>query len=130
METVAITWILVLLAACAYCEGTTDQQRSEAEENGRKMTASLYNLLRGIAFPQSPALDAKAANVDNRFILLMPGKVLNYFDYYPGREYTRFIQVGQVDLVVKLAIAINNCEIVSFHTTAHRLYRCIVAIIL
>ena len=85
-----------MLVSCARCQevDNTDQQRTVATENARKITASLYDLLRGIAFPQSPTLDTQATNENNRFVLLMPGKVLNYFDYYPGKDYTKFIQVG------------------------------------
>ena len=95
MKLLTCVWILALLVSYAYCQaaGNTDQQRTEATENARQTTAALYDLIRGIAFPQSPTLDTQATNQNNRFILLMPGKVLNYFDYYPGREYTKFIQV-------------------------------------
>ena len=86
--------MLAVLTSLPHCQAeTTDEQRAQASESARKTTAALYDLLRGIAFPQSPALDTQATNEDNRFILLMPGKVLNYFDYYPGKEYTKFIQV-------------------------------------
>lgn len=95
MRPLTCAWMLAMLVSCAYCQAAdnTDQQRAEATENARKTTAALYDLIRGIAFPQSPTLDTQATNENNRFILLMPGKVLNYFDYYPGREYTKFIQV-------------------------------------
>ena len=95
MRALTCAWMLAMLVSCAYCQApdNTDQQRAEATENARKITAALYDLMRSIAFPQSPTLDAQATNENNRFILLMPGKVLNYFDYYPGREYTKFIQV-------------------------------------
>ena len=86
-------WILAVLVSWVHCQETTEDQRTQASENARQTTAALYDLLRGIAFPQSPTLDTHATNEDNRFILLMPGKVLNYFDYYPGKEYTKFIQV-------------------------------------
>ena len=93
MRVLTFVWMLVALVSCQAADTDTEQQRAEATENARKTTAALYDLLRGIAFPQSPTLDTQATNENNRFILLMPGKVLNYFDYYPGREYTKFIQV-------------------------------------
>ena len=87
--------VLALLACLANCQSHTSSGQADNEvEQGRRTTAKLYNLIRSIAFPESPALDVNQHNLDNRFILLMPGKVLNYFDYYPGREYTKFIQVG------------------------------------
>lgn len=98
MKGITFAWMLAMLVCYAYCQAAdnTDQQRAEATENARKTTAALYDLIRGIAFPQSPTLDTQTTNENNRFILLMPGKVLNYFDYYPGREYTKFIQVGNI----------------------------------
>ncbi len=57
------------------------------------MVQNLYATIRAIAFPKSPQLDEYATNVDTRFILMVPGKVLNYFDYHPGPDYTNFIQV-------------------------------------
>lgn len=58
-------------------------------ESAKELADTLYQTLRSIAFPQRYV----SGKVDGRFLLLMPGKVLNYFDYYPGEEYTRFIQV-------------------------------------
>ena len=85
--------VLAMLACGALCaDQTSDEQRNAALDSAKKTTAALYDLIRSIAFPESPTLDNQR-NEDNRFILLMPGKVLNYFDYYPGREYTKFIQV-------------------------------------
>ena len=98
MRVVIFAWILAMLVCYAYCQAAsnTGQQQTEAIDSARKTTAALYDLIRGIAFPQSPTLDNQATNENNRFILLLPGKVLNYFDYYPGREYTKFIQVLSV----------------------------------
>lgn len=90
---------LLVLACLANCRSqprsipSTGDQENAAIEQGRTTTSALYDLIRSIAFPESPTLDVNQHNLDNRFILLMPGKVLNYFDYYPGREYTKFIQV-------------------------------------
>jgi len=55
---------------------TTEQQKN-SEEAARQLTQSLYNTLRNVALPQSPLSDAHA--LENRFLLLMPGKVLNYY---------------------------------------------------
>ena len=56
-------------------------------------TASgLYTTLRNVVFPKHE-LDSNKP-IANRFLLLMPGKVLNYFDYFPGRDYVNFIQVS------------------------------------
>ena len=57
------------------------------------MIHDLYATIRAIAFPRSPELDEYESNVDNRFVLMLPGKILNYFDYFPGPDYMKFIQV-------------------------------------
>ena len=90
LVSVLVVAVLVCGALCA--DQTSTQQREAALDSAKKTTAALYDLIRSIAFPESPTLDNQR-DEDNRFILLMPGKVLNYFDYYPGREYTKFIQV-------------------------------------
>ena len=72
------------------------------ENRALETTSYLYDAIRRIAFPTSPKLDEDQTDVDNRFILMMPGKVLNYFDYYPGPEYTDFIQVCTI---IKVYIA-------------------------
>jgi len=88
---------LVLFVACALAlassdtaDNTQDQQR-DAQTAALDRTKGLYITLRNIAFPQDPLSNDR--HLTSRFLLLMPGKVLNYFDYYPGKEYTTFIQV-------------------------------------
>ena len=66
---------------------------AEDDIKASKLADGLYSTLRSIAFPEVHQM----AGVDGRFLLLMPGKVLNYFDYYPGTEYTNFIQVSSSD---------------------------------
>lgn len=104
----AIFVSLLVLACLANClsvtQSTGDQEN--AIDRGRRTTAALYDLIRSIAFPESPALDVNQHNLDNRFLLLMPGKVLNYFDYYPGREYTKFIQVVGLIIIIILYISL------------------------
>ena len=79
----------------------------QSQTNHAQETASyLYDAIRKVAFPQSPKLDEDQPNVDNRFILMMPGKVLNYFDYYPGQEYTELIQVCAT---MKVYLILKSC---------------------
>ena len=42
---------------------------------------NMYDVLKGVAMP-----DAKS-DLNQRFVLQMPGKVLTYSDYYPGKTY-------------------------------------------
>lgn len=71
-------------------DSSSGAQEATSVSQVPKHANALYNTLRSIAFPQSPSL---SQTTDSRFILMVPGKVLNYFDYYPGGEYTKFIQV-------------------------------------
>ena len=87
----------LLTILCALCltgvvlsQSSTDQLDAAAD-NSLEIIRGLYTTIRNIAFPSTP-LDAEDG-VTTRFLLLSPGKVLNYFDYYPGQEYTNFIQV-------------------------------------
>ena len=83
---------LLLLCLLAAAESqTSDEALKEGEEKVSDIVGGLYMTLRDIAFPNHKLSDSRP--VESRFLMLMPGKVLNYFDYYPGGEYTGFIQV-------------------------------------
>ena len=77
---------------------------AELAQRAQKTTSTLYDAIRKIAFPASPKLDDNKRHEDNRFILMMPGKVLNYHDYFPGKEYTDFIQVSTTGLLFMYSI--------------------------
>ena len=61
----------------------SDSSAAEAERS----VSGLYETIRRIAFPASPELRAGSTKADGRFILLMPGKILNFNDYHPGLKY-------------------------------------------
>ena len=63
---------------------TSDKKREKAEENSATILTGLYVTLRNIVFPKSPLTSDVTYN---RFVLLSPGKILNYWDYYPGPDY-------------------------------------------
>ena len=52
-----------------------------AMEDSTKKLSQLYMTIRNIALPQSDT------NTQQRLVMLLPGKVLNYYDYFPGKEY-------------------------------------------
>ena len=68
------------------------QQAQETKERAASIASQLYGTLRNIAFPvgQNPG------RIDNRFLLQMPGTVLNYFNYFPGKDYVKFVQVQRM----------------------------------
>ncbi len=88
-----LTVIIVAIAVFTTAQGqepTAQDQADAARRNAAGIANELYGTLRNIAFP---AGNVPATEIENRFLMLMPGKVLNYFDYFPGKEYTKFIQV-------------------------------------
>ena len=87
-------WLVILcLLTAAFAQQTSTEQREDAQKKALDITAGLYITLRNVAFPGHD-LEDESRNLDGRFLMLMPGKVLNYFDYYPGTDYTNFIQVS------------------------------------
>ena len=61
------------------------EDRKKAVAGSTETLTDMYMTLMNIVFPKAAA----TANdpVFNRFVLMMPGKVLNYWDYYPGKDY-------------------------------------------
>ena len=76
--------VAAMLLADVRSQDSAQEQRRAAAKNSAKILTDLYVTLRNIAFPKSPLSNDVAYN---RFVLLSPGKVLNYWDYYPGAEY-------------------------------------------
>lgn len=86
-----VEWITFLCLLCLANGQSSTNQLNDAAESSKDIITGLYTIIRNIAFPAQP-LD-KEDGVTTRFLLLSPGKVLNYFDYYPGQEYTNYVQV-------------------------------------
>lgn len=80
--------LVVLLLLSIYTHVTLQQT---AAQKATQSALGLYDTIRSIASPGTAVQNAK---LDSRFILMMPGKVLNYQDYHPGPEYTEFVQVS------------------------------------
>ena len=53
-----------------------------AMNDATKTLSQLYMTIRNIALPQSDT-----NHTQQRLVMLLPGKVLNYYDYYPGSKY-------------------------------------------
>ena len=81
--------LLLLIAAlslAANAQQKSDDYRKAAEKKAQEITQGLYSTFLSIAFPESK-FSGPDEPVTNRFILMAPGKVLNYWDYYPGADY-------------------------------------------
>ena len=61
-----------------------DTAQSGLDSAAKKMS-QLYTTIRNVALPQS---DSNS----QRLVMLTPGKVLNYYDYYPGPEYEKSME--------------------------------------
>lgn len=84
--------LLILCILAVARSQTSDSQRQDGQDRASQITSGLYITLRNVAFPNHKLGDETA--IESRFLMLMPGKVLNYFDYFPGKDYTNFIQVS------------------------------------
>ena len=86
MNLVLLIAFSTLATSCMVGADKSDDDRKAAAKRSAQIFGDLYLTLRNIAFPKSPY--SQSSTVHNRFILLLPGKVLNYDDYNPGELYT------------------------------------------
>lgn len=77
--------VIVALLLVGARGDSSEEQRKKAADNSAKILTDLYVTLRNIVFPKSPLSTTDVTY--NRFVLLSPGKILNYWDYYPGADY-------------------------------------------
>ena len=94
----AVSLVRVVTIACVFAAIVSGKEKSPAD-----IADELYGTLRKIVFPTGSSQNS--GPLENRFLMLMPGKVLNYFDYFPGKEYTKFIQVCRHVLALDFGIA-------------------------
>ena len=73
-----------LVIQSSHAQNSAADQRKNAVDNSAKILGDLYITLRNLVFPKDPLSTGPA---QNRFVMMSPGKVLNYWDYYPGRDY-------------------------------------------
>ena len=81
------TLAFVVLLFCSTCSSRIAAQSDSPAAKAGRSVSGLYETIRRIAFPSSPELRAGSTKADGRFILLMPGKILNFNDYHPGLKY-------------------------------------------
>lgn len=87
--------VFLTVYLCLFSKGEdTSEQQTESQNKAFEITSSLYTSLRNLVFPEHKLTSNAGGGIQNRFLLLMPGKVLNYFDYFPGKDYVNFIQVS------------------------------------
>ena len=81
--------VLVLLLAFSSNSNGQPAQDSVINEAGKsKDTLSkLYATIRNVAQPPVTSTATGSEVISSRLVLLLPGKVLNYYDYFPGDRY-------------------------------------------
>ena len=82
---ILVLFVDLLLLASVQSE-SSEKKREKAVANTSKILIDLYLTIRDIVFPKSP-MQVGNHVTPNRFVLMSPGKVLNYWDYYPGPDY-------------------------------------------
>ena len=65
-----------------------------ANADSAEVLSDMYVTLVNLVIPKLPG---PTDEVYNRFIMTMPGKVLNYWDYYPGEDYEEKMQSSDSD---------------------------------
>ena len=60
---------------------------TDAAEKSKDNLAKLYAVIRGVALPPVNESATGDEPVNQRLVMLLPGKVLSYYDYFPGDEY-------------------------------------------
>lgn len=81
-----------LLAMLLCCISFYSIECTPAGIKAAQSVAGLYDTIRRIAFPASLELKEET-EADGRFVIMMPGKILNHQDYDPGIEYKEFVLV-------------------------------------
>ena len=90
---------LVFLAACLvtalpYTDANqaSGAAQEAAQQHSTKTLANLYTVIKNVALPP-PSADATGnERTEQRLVLLMPGKVPSYYDYFPGDAYEAYIE--------------------------------------
>ena len=60
--------------------------------NSKQTLAKLYEVIRNVALPP-PSTDATGNEpTEQRLVMLVPGKVLSYYDYFPGDAYEAYLE--------------------------------------
>ena len=114
MLLLVVRLFVVVSVLAGFVSGQSSAEQAQAaKERAGSIANQLYGTLKNIAFPAGST--QKPGRIDNRFLLQMPGTVLNYFDYFPGKEYTKFVQVSLVVQSLLIVFYSYLIAIVRFH---------------
>ncbi len=98
---VAELWVIIVIALCmraaAQSNEAADPALAAAEQHSTKTLAQLYTVIRNVALPPTSAEETGKEPITQRFLMLLPGKVLNYYDYFPGDTYESALENPDYD---------------------------------
>ena len=80
------TFVIVALL-CKLTAAAVEDDVLDAAANSDKTLAKLYTVLLNTALPPTSQEPTGDEPITQRLVLLLPGKVLNYYDYFPGNAY-------------------------------------------
>ena len=87
---IAVTALFALKPAGAVTNAATETENAARES--KQTLANLYTVIRDIALPP-PSADATGEEpTEQRLVMLMPGKVPSYYDYFPGDAYEAYLE--------------------------------------
>ena len=94
---------LALLLSYSFIEWRTlaldsvQQESSSDIEYSTNTLARLYATIRNVALPPDTSSEAVIGDepISRRLVMLLPGKVLSYYDYFPGDEQETNLNNGQ-----------------------------------
>ncbi len=91
MRAAALLFSMVAALLCTQLEAqgneAADPAIAAAEKHSTDTLARLYTVIRNVALPPTSAEETGDEKVTTRLLMLLPGKVLNYYDYFPGNTY-------------------------------------------
>lgn len=84
----------VISALVSQCVASSTEQSTlaAAEQHSSETLANLYNVIRNVALPPPSATSTSIDETHQRLLLLLPGKVPSYYDYFPGDAYEAYIE--------------------------------------
>ena len=86
--TLSILLLLTLdLSTTVIAQGVTNNVFNAIQDASTDKLAKLYSTIRNVALPPVSQTATGNEPISNRLVMVIPGKVLNYYDYFPGDRY-------------------------------------------
>ena len=95
VSVVKLAVIVIIFLALLSLSNANPNEQSEiekADKKSRDTLAGLYTVIRNVALPPTSNKANGNEPLEQRLLLLIPGKVLSYNDYFPGNEYETYLE--------------------------------------